>query len=257
MNKVYDILKSIGFTETETKIYLIGLGYSSLGVSELVKQTQIKRTTVYHALDTLMQKGLVAKKGIGSRMVFSMIKPEQIEKLVDEKIALLEKQKTALEEIVPFLTQKTSQKESQVRVSHFEGLEGIKMVVEEALYCKSRKWDIIAPGKNFFSEFDKQYAQYFLETRKKREIMARSLWEEVRARELNAIERASRNPKILPAIMRGKFQSVIILFDDKVAFISSLKELSAVLIQSQELHNTMAALFEGLWSISKDYPKNV
>ncbi len=128
------------------------------------------------------------------------------------------------------------------------------MVVEEALYCKERKWDIIAPAENFFSEFDKTYAKYFLETRKRKGIISRSLWETAeRGRSLSEIEKKERNPRLLPKVMRGKFKSVIIIFDDKVAIISSLRELSAILIQSKEIRDTMEALFEGLWITAGEY----
>ncbi len=144
--------------------------------------------------------------------------------------------------------------EGEFKVSHFEGIKGIKLVVEEALYAKSRKWEIIAPVKNFFSEFDKEYARYFIETRKARGIIARSLWEYSSERRiLSPAEVSERNPRYLPEVMHGKFRSVIILFDDKTAFISSLKELSAVLVQSKEHYETMLAMFEGLWVNSKEY----
>lgn len=256
MNHAEALLKNLGLTETEAAIYLIGLSYSSIGVSELVKQTHIKRTTVYHALDTLMQKGIAAKKGVGSRLVFSMIAPEHLEKLIDEKMTLLKKQKEHLKEIVPLLAGRNQKMNAEARVSHFEGIEGIKMVVEEALYAKTRRWNIISPPRNFFSEFDRAYAQYFLETRKSRGIVARSLWESAENRRiLTAEELKQRQPRMLPPAMHGRFKSVIIIFDDKIAFISSLGELTAILIQSHEIHDTMEALFEGLWSVAKPYPQ--
>ncbi len=256
MSHAQHILKNLGLTETEAAIYLMGLAYSAIGVSELVKQTRIKRTTVYHALDTLMQKGIVAKKGTGSRLVFSMIAPAHLEKLIDEKVAMLGKQKELLKEIVPLLSQRGEKTAIAPHVSHFEGLEGMKMVIEEALYAKSRRWDIISPPRNFFSEFDRTYSQYFLETRKARGIVARSLWESTENRRiLTPEELKNRQPRMLPAAMHGKFKSVIIIFDDKVAFISSLKELTAILIQSTEIHDTMEALFEGLWSVASPYPQ--
>jgi len=53
--------------------------------------------------------------------------------------------------------------------------------------------------------------------------------------------------------MHGKFPAVVILFDDKIAMISSAKEPSGALIRSEEMHATMAAMFEGLWSVSEPY----
>jgi sugar-specific transcriptional regulator TrmB len=251
MKQTTALLKKLGLTDTEIKIYLTGLGYSSTGVSELVKQTRINRTTIYHALDTLMQKGLVAKKNIGIKQVFSMTDPTNIKNLIDEKISLLKEQKKELDTLVPLLQKELLPQDNQMKVSHYEGIEGIKLVVEDALYCKSKNWDIIAPVKNFFSEFDKDYAKYFVQTRKQRSLTSRSLWETSPShKDLSPEVLKERNPRILPSVMHGKFKSVICLYDDKVLVISSLKELSAVLIQSKEMNETMSAIYEGLWLAS-------
>ena len=139
-------------------------------------------------------------------------------------------------------------------VSHYESLDGVKAVVDIALYCKSAKWDILSPRKNFFSEFDKRYSKYYLNTRKRHGIKSRSLWEFSPDRgPLSKAELSERNPRYLPEVMVGKFKSTVILFDDKVAVISSLKNLSAILIASKEIHDLFESIFEGLWSISTPY----
>ncbi len=261
MDKINQSLQQFGFTETEAKIYLTGIKYSSISVSELVKQTQINRTTIYHALETLAQKGLCARKqiigrparnhdnrgSVAGRQEFTMTEPTNIGNLLNEKIIELEKRKETLADILPLLTL-AKQKTGRMAVSHYEGIDGIKLVVEDALYCKGGHWDIIAPVKNFFSEFDKTYANYFVETRKQRRLIARSLWEAALSpQNLTPEVLKERNPRILPKIMHGKFKSVICLYDDKVLVISSLGELYAVLIQSQEFFETMSAIFDGLW----------
>ena len=253
MNQIEETLEKFGLTNTETKIYLSGLTFKSLGVSDLVKQTGINRTTIYHALDTLMEKGLVGKKGTGSRLAFTMSDPENIYNLLESKIKLLEKQRGELDHLMPLLKQKTGDLLTPVSVAHYEGIEGIKLAIEDAYYCKSRHWDIIAPIKNFFSEFDKDYAKYFIETRSLRNLTSRSLWEPAEKHKfLTPSQIQERNPRILPPVMHGKFQSVICLYDDKVLIISSLKEKSAILIKSFELHQTMQSIFEGLWSVSQN-----
>lgn len=251
MSTLTSSLRDFGLTETEAKIYLTGIKYSSISVSELVKQTQINRTTIYHALETLAQKGLCARKQIIGKQEFTMTDPTNIGNLLNEKITELEKRKDALQDILPLLTL-AKQKTGRMAVSHYEGIDGIKLVVEDALYCKSGHWDILAPVKNFFSEFDKDYANYFVETRKKRGLTARSLWEAVLSpQNLTPEVLKERNPRILPKIMHGKFKSVICLYDDKVLVISSLGELYAVLIQSKEFFETMTAIYDGLWECSK------
>ncbi|MCX6778857.1 MAG: helix-turn-helix domain-containing protein [Candidatus Magasanikbacteria bacterium] len=251
MNELENTLIKFGLTDTEAKIYLTGLNFKNIGVSELTKQTGINRTTIYHALDTLTEKGLVAKTGTGARLVFSMADPENIHNLLLGKIKRLEKQKEDLDNLIPLL-KKSNLAAGTISVAHYEGIEGIKLAIEDAYYCKSKHWDIIAPIKNFFSDFDKTYSKYFIETRSRRGLTSRSLWEPTEKHKLLTPQQIKeRNPKILPPIMHGKFNSVICLYDDKVLIISSLKEKSAILIKSADLHQTMLAIFEGLWSVSK------
>lgn len=254
MEQINKILKNIGLTETEISIYLTGLKYPSIGVKELEKQTGVKRTTIYHAINTLMEKGLVAKKGTTTRLVFVMTEPENIKRLINQKIEDLKQEQKSLDTVLPAFAKDLKYDESKINVLHYEGEEGIKLVVEEALYCKNKNWDIIAPLKNFFSDFDKKYADYFIETREYRDIKARSLWEkDFRRRALTEEEIETRAPKLLPQAMHGKFKSVLIIFDDKVAIISSFKEKSAILIQSQEIHDTFKAMFEGLYQMAEEY----
>ncbi|MFA5986454.1 MAG: helix-turn-helix domain-containing protein [Parcubacteria group bacterium] len=255
MSQIKNILHEMGLTDTEIDIYLVGLSYETISVKELEKTTRINRTTIYHALDTLTQKGLVSKResGTGAKLLFTMTSPENIKKFLDREIKLLQEKKKEVDTIIPLLMDRSKQKEEDFTVSHFEGSEGIKLVVEEALYCRSREWSIIAPKKNFFSEFDSNYARYYIKTRKENRIKARSLWEHTPdAQALTLEDVHDRNPRYLPKIMHGKFQSVIIIFDDKVAFISSMKNISAVLIHSREIHETMAAMFSGLWVNAED-----
>jgi hypothetical protein len=238
-------------TDTEIDVYRAGLAYDTVGANELAKQTGIKRPTVYHALETLLQKGLVAKSGTSASLRFSMADPAMLAHLIEQRIGVLQKQKDTLGATVAALALAARGK-ADFRVEHYEGIEGIKSVVEQALYCKSRKWDIIAPKKNFFSDADKAYASYFMEARKRRDISARSLWEtKLGGSGSKAADLAWRQPRLLPKVMRGTFTSVVILFDDKVAVISSLAAKSAVLITSKELRQTFGAMFEGLWSVSE------
>lgn len=261
MNEIKERIILLGLTSTEADIYLAGLSHVEVSVQELAKETGIKRPTIYHALETLVQKGLVAKKGTEARRIFHMSAPERLEQFLQGRIAQLEDQKKELGKLLPLLqTQMGNTDDGTMDVLQYEGIEGVKMVVEEALYCKKRHWDIIAPKVNFFSEFDKEYARYYLNARRRRRITSRSLWEKVSKQESSASQIQTvtpevvreRNPRYLPKNMHGMFSSVMILFDDKVAFISSYKNLSAILIHSSEIHQFMRAMFEGLWHISEE-----
>lgn len=252
MQNANELLGTLGLTKTEAAIYRAGLALSPASATSLSRKTGIKRPTVYHALETLMQKGLAAKKGMGARLAFTMAAPATLKSLVERQIDRLEKQKASIDLLTPLLAAHSAA--AKVDVAHYEGVEGVRAVVEEALYCGSRRWEIIAPKENFFAQFDKDYARYFLETRERRNIIARSLWEKGLPRHvLSEQELRMRNPRWLPDAVKGAFKSLLILFDDKVAIISSYDALSAILIRSEEVHATFKAVFEALWLTAEPY----
>ena len=149
--------------------------------------------------------------------------------------------------------------DSNTSIRHFEGIQGIKTVVDMALFCQKPEWRIIAPVDNFFRQFDERYARYYMMTRKRHGIKTKTLWElpGPSHRPLTKQEVRERNPRFLPESMHGRFAPVTILFDNKVAIITSLKEQSAILIESNELSELFAAMFEALWDISTPYEQSI
>jgi DNA-binding MarR family transcriptional regulator len=256
MKTTEETLVNIGLTLTEAKIYLAGLNHDTVTIADLGRQTKIKRPTIYHAISTLLEKGLVSEKKHAGKSVFSMCEPENIRSLIEQQKESIEKQSIQLEILIPLLLkQKKSNKNDGVRVVQYDGIDGMKTVMDIAFYCKSRHWDIIAPFKNFLREHDKDYAERYLNARKHHGITSRTLWEEGMrdGKKLTKDEVRERNPRLMPWVMHGKFQSMMILFDDKIAIFSSYEKLSAILITSKDLHTMFLAIFDGLWEFSEQY----
>ena len=250
--KIIEFLQDLGLSSTEQKLYLTGLQMPEAEVTNLIQETEINRTTAYHALGTLRQKGLASEIKSQGKLVYTMVKPEDLEKYLSRKKAAIEKQKQQLVELADLFPSAISEKSSSY-VEKFEGIEGVKNAVEKALYCKSREWKIIAPKSNFFSQMERSYARYFMETRRSQKIKARSLWEEKfsSGSKLSLADLLARKPRYLPKHFTGKFRSVIIIFDDKALFISSASNPSAILVHSSEIIETLEVLFEGLWATAQ------
>ena len=170
-------LTELGLTLTEARLYLAGLGLSSITIPELAKKTCIKRPTVYHAIDTLRAKGLVADHRTGGKLEYSMCPPKNLHELVDRQKAEVESRGKALEELIPLLLERTPKREEEFSVVHYSGIEGMKMVMDIAFYCRSRRWDVIAPYHNFLRDYSPEYAARYLEARKRYGISSRALWE--------------------------------------------------------------------------------
>ncbi len=248
-------LQDLGLTPTEATIYLAGYKRVGIDIQTLVKETDLKRPTIYHALETLVQKGLVAKSGSEKKRLFVMASPERLGGYLDTQIQQLTSKKALLGELGSLLTTSDG-RSSAIRSEQYDGLQGVKTVMEEALYCKSRTWSIIAPARNILSDMDPEYQRYYLRQRSTRGIKTRTLWERKSTpgkRGLSPADLALRNPRYLPKALQGRFPSMIILFDEKIAFFGTKETPSAVLITSAELHALVLAMFDGIWEVSEPY----
>ncbi len=249
------LLGEIGLTPTETKLYLAGISGAPLSIQDLRERTNIKRPTIYHALSTLKEKRLVSERRTGRKTLYAMSSPEFIRSLVERDKEVLESRSKKLDELIPILAFSNDHAKKQaVSVVEYNGVEGMKMVFDMAFFCRSKRWDVLAPVENFLKEYDKEYAERYLKARTYHGITGRTLWEfRPKGRELNEDERVARDPRFMPVVMQGRFKSMMILFDDKIALFSSYEGLSAVLIQSKEFHGMFTALFDGLWEFSERY----
>lgn len=248
-------LVGLGLTQTESAIYLYGVSVGSPSIQDIAAATKVKRPTVYHAIGTLIEKGLVAERRIDGKLRFTMAPPTALKRLIEEQKDSLMRKSAALDELIPQIPVSTGNpKKVESGVVEYKGIDGMKSVMDIALYCKSKEWDIIAPYQNFLREYDPAYAEKYLKARKHYGITSRTLWESgMRDRALTQDELVERNPRLMPEVMRGKFDSMLILFDDKVAIFSSLEKASAVLVTSKETHEIFRAMFDGLWSVSTPY----
>lgn len=259
MNKAISQLEVLGLGKTEAALYVAGLSYGhGVGVNELQKKTGLKRPTIYHNLNLLVSRGLVAKVSSLNRTLYTFSGPEQLERMVASEVREAKAKTRVLAQVLKQLEGLNSTDDSMV-VRHFEGLQGVKTVVDMALFCQRPEWLILAPRDNFFRQFDERYARYYLLTRKRHGIKSRTLWENPgpESRRLTKQEIAARNPRFLPKTMHGQFTSTLILFDNKIAIISSLEEESAILIESNELNGFFTALFETLWQVSTPYEQAI
>jgi sugar-specific transcriptional regulator TrmB len=256
MKYLETLLTDIGLTLTEAKIYIAGRALKTVTVQSLAQKTKVKRPTIYHAINSLLEKGLVTESKRGNKAHFTMSPPENIRGLIEEQRSAVDKKSQQLDAALPLLMmQSLHDSVDALSVVQYHGIDGMKTVMDIAFHCKSKHWDVIAPYKNFLRDYDAEYAQKYLRARKYHGITSRTLWEEGMRTDRGPTpeERRERNPRLMPWTMHGKFKSMMILFDDKIAIFTSLEHGSAILISSQEIHSFFHTLFEGIWEFSEQY----
>jgi HTH-type transcriptional regulator, sugar sensing transcriptional regulator len=255
MSKLINFLHSIGLSKTEVLVYeqIISIGVVSIEVLE--KRCNIKLSTLYYVIKTLKQKNLIYSTLINGTMQIQSKSIEAIDELISIKENELEEQRNDLRNIEKFFPKNINSGIAEFTVDTYTDIMGVKSVIEKALNCKSREWRILAPKHNFLYEF----AEHYTKKRQQRKIKTRSLWERVEGKDswraMNIGEYAYRNPRYLSKEYTGKFKSLVFIYDDSIAFVTSLAEHQAVVVTSLEISNTMKVMFDSLWNSSEDVLK--
>jgi len=96
MNKDYvlSILRPLGYTEKEVRVYLAALELGTVPASVLARQSGLNRVTAYETLKKLLEKGIVNVSIVGQTKHFSAIDPSTL-------LAATENRFEALKQAVP------------------------------------------------------------------------------------------------------------------------------------------------------------
>jgi len=238
------MLEEFSLTPTEENVYLTLLKLGSSPAADIIKKTQLHRTTVYDVLNRLIEKGLVNFITKNKKKYYSAVSPSKFFDIAsEEKQKAEEKQKLAKEIIKEINLIKTEHKAENI-AQIFMGEQGQRTFMK----------DIIDIGEDFFvfgsagsaKESLPLYIEQWAEQRKKKNIKAKILaTERTRAPiwKLNQI-------KYLPKGYQSP--TVTTIYGDKIAiFIDEIPPL-IIIIESQKVAQSYKNYFDLLWKIAKD-----
>ncbi len=239
--EINQILKNIGLTENESKVYLELLKLGEVLASRIAKETNINRSLVYRILESLKEKGLISFVIKENRSYFSAMNPNNLKKLIEEK-------RQDLEEILPelfALTKKDIGEEMKVEV--FSGIKGLKTVLRDQLE-NVREFFVLGAGEEFASMTEHFYEQYYVKRIQKKITQHVLFKHNAKERAKKASKTSYSNVKILNKDYRVPM--AIVIYGNKTALFS-WPEKKAITITSKNVSEGFKEQFFILWKSSK------
>ena len=244
-------LINLGLSDSEVTVYLAMLA-GARAARDLQKTTRLKRPTIYYALGCLEKRGLISRTCREGDKRFSVEPLERLNVLANVKVLDAMKLKDDIGSVIPTLKSDVAPIDQKPTVAFFEGVDAVKNVIMDILYCKNDTINSVAPKENFFWQVGEGFVKSFVEERIRRGITTKNLWDApVDQKTLRRYYSDLSEIRLVPEVMRGKFSTTVFLYDDKTIYISSIKNSYCVVLTSQEHHYTMQAWFDGLWQASK------
>ncbi len=149
MENIEKIIGFVGLNDHETKIYTTLLRFGQSVISDIAKNSGIKRATIYQYIDNLTVKDIVRKTVKGKRVFYY---PEDPKKL----IGIIERKERKIKEIFPELEKMYLHSSSRPAVRFYEGKEGMRSVYREMTKTSKTLWSMFSADRYFkvFSEKD-------------------------------------------------------------------------------------------------------
>lgn len=238
-----NMLEEFGLTKTEERVYLALLKLGESNATEIIKKTQLHRTTVYDVLERLIEKGFASSIFKNKVKFYSSASPTKILEIATEEIHVAEeKQKSAVKIMKEIeLIKQNSENKSIAQI--FVGSKGQKTVMN----------DIIETGEDFLvfgsegtlRETLPNYVEQWAEARRKKKIKAKIIaTRETKAPvwKLNEIRYVSKEYHS-PAIT--------MVYGDKVAIFMDENPFLIIVIDSKKLSQSYRNYFKLIWKIAR------
>jgi len=236
------ILKEMGLTDTEIKVYIASLEQGESLASKISKKAGVERAVTYHILEKLIRKGIVSWVIKENRKYFSAAEPEKLKSLLREKEDLLD-------DLIPELVKLKKSEEQPLSIEVFKGKEGFKIVLEDLIRDKTPYYIIGYTGKA--PEIAGFWYIHWNKRRVKNKVK-RYLLIHKGDESIEALKYPLTEVRTLPEqAMQESKTSIIIYNDDKVLLFLPLEEFVGIRIKSKEVHNSYKEYFDILWKKSK------
>lgn len=244
------ILKQIGLTDSEISVYLAMAG-GRTKARDILKSTGEKRPTMYYALSSLEKRGLIGKQKVNGEYEYILESPERLEILVQEKKKDIDSLLSEVQSLIPDIQSNDRGIDDVPSMTFFEGKKAIKIIIMESLYCKSGHIETIIPEENYFLDLGRHFAAEYVDERIRRNITTKNLWTfEIDKPTLSTYYEKHSEVRVLPPVMKDMFKTSVMIYDDTVLYISSLRSGYCIKITAAEHADMMRAIFQGLWGVS-------
>jgi predicted transcriptional regulator len=239
---ITSILRRVGLSEGEVRIYVALIDLGSVKLSIIQEKTGIERRNIYDILNKLIEKGLVSYTEENKKKSFQVTDPKKLISYLEEKKAHLQGIQEEVAKQLPILLEKFKSNKPTIRAEVFRGIEGIKAVWEDILNYPEMRW--IGSGRYL----PKKYPNFFIPWNKRR-IENKVWWFNLMRQEIRSeIKHPLSLEKIryLPEEFSGN-PAVIGIYGNKVAQFLFGEYLFAFVIESKELADNYKRYHRYLW----------
>ncbi len=245
MSTIFKNLLAVGFTEKEAQVYMAGLVKDTFTLSEISSASGVKRSTCYLIVEELVKREYLMKIPDQKISRFSVIDPKTACNNLQEKFSKTQSLLMSAGEL-------RSKVIETPKIEVYKGCDGAKTVMLESLNEKPEFIESIHNHNFLVNYLGRDFVDFYIKKRcdyniKKRSLAKKSTYD---LENYGTDKKSIRNVRYLPETFAQN--SLLHIWNDKVAFISEKKEGISFIITSKEFSALMKELFSFAWKFSSE-----
>ncbi|MFC1638704.1 TrmB family transcriptional regulator [Patescibacteria group bacterium] len=244
------LLRQLGFSDREIKVYLSLMSRGSLSVRKLAKETELNRGSVYEALKSLRDMGLVGVYQKHKKQFYLPEDPEKLMEVVERREQGILNLKRRVGEVLPELRSLHSSGREGPAVKYYEGLKGVNIILKDVLTTMSE----LPSGDRLYRVFSSPHLRQFIYSNFPTFTKDR-IARDIRARVLVIGQGSEERPLVEQRRIPGRSESAptySFIYGSKVAFVSLDESESpiGVLVEDERIAETQRIVFDHVWGVS-------
>jgi len=244
----YQELKKLGLSDKEAKLYLTSLQRGPETAPTLAKLSDIVRPTAYVIIESLIQKGLMSSSVKGKKTYFIAETPEHLLSLIRLQKKEIEEKEREIFKLIPQLELIANIKGEKPKVRVFEGKEGLQAVIESILKSKTKLIYSFIPADRLFELFPaEEHKELMASPRVQKKIKARIIYTSKKGEIYKRKDNANLREAVFISEKNFPFKAGIDIYDNNVAFYSYKGAIMGVIIENEDMAETMKIIFNLLW----------
>lgn len=236
------LLKHIGLTESQAKTYMALVEAGKLTPPQLAKRTGEGRTAAYMALSKLEELGLALVIDKSSPKAYEPASPSALSKVIDKRKQELEAIEKSYQDSLSGMLSEYFAKQSKPGVRFYSGKEGLQEIYKDHLktggYVQVLRTTADEEFGQVLYDYMNERAQLGIES----EILGPALPGPVKWAKENNKRLKRVNHWVPPEYYNAPVEMSV--YADRVSLISFGKEAVGVIIESQQIAESMRQLYK-------------
>lgn len=246
-----EILQKAGFSREQALIYSFLIKNGPAPARKISLNTEIKRGLLYKVLDQLNEIGLIEKiDKEGSVAIFKPKHPSDIVDKLEQKKKELQNASESLKVVVGQMISDFNLISGKPNVQYFEGLSGVKTVLEDTLYAKE---EILAYGDlESIEKYIKDINDWYVKERVKFQVKKKGLVLDTPFNRdfLSNYAKDVTDTRLIK-MQSEPFATIMQIYDDKISYITfndNGKNIISMIITNPHIYEMHKKLFETHWN---------